>query len=187
MFKIEAFKRILELAEKNHSFVSVYGDAENTSRSAIGYVGKVSNDCFLLYETSSYGFYDGYTVRQTDSILQINQDSEYIKKIEKLYNIHNKYHLEVDSTEENLFLALLQFAKKNDFVVSVELVNSGLDDVQGLIQSIDGNSIIITRINEFGHTDGSACINLADITYISCDRDEEQAIRLLMNNKLTCS
>lgn len=73
------------------------------------------------------------------------------------------------------------FAKQNSFVFSAELNNSGCDDLQGTVNSINGDTLSTNLIDDYGEFDGVCNINIDDITILVCDSDNEIALKLLEN------
>ena len=82
----------------------------------------------------------------------MDTESQYINKIFQLFHLHANpsFYPFNENQETDCFLKLIDFAKKNKLVVSIETYDSGYDDIQGYINSYSPDSISISLLNEFG-------------------------------------
>ena len=69
-------------------------------------------------------------------------------------------------------------------VVTIELNDSGYDDLQGFISSIQEDIVIIKQLDDDGNADGESIVYRDDITCVFCDSDKEMSIKLLSEAKI---
>ena len=74
---------------------------------------------------------------------------------------------------------LLIYIKNKHRIATIELLNSGYDNVVGFIKSINEEYCIISSVNEYGFADSHAVIRKKDITRISFDSEAEIEIEIL--------
>lgn len=71
------------------------------------------------------------------------------------------------SKNENIKKQLLEYCLKKSLAVSIELYNSNLVDVYGIIVEIQDEEIIVNKKNEADEYDGIACVLDKAISRIS--------------------
>lgn len=162
--------------------ISIYTDEEKTNKFIAGYLLAVDEQYFLLASITPQGLYDGYILKTLDSILCIHSNGKYEKKLSYLlsdkYKPHNtQYWASIESN--NILEEFLEFIKENNFVCSIEICNSGYNDIIGFIDSFNDVTCSVNTITEYGEDDGKSMIQIRDITLIGCDSDEEQTIKYL--------
>lgn len=160
----------------NKELICVYSNETDTESFAAGYVVGVSKDDIILYHLTPRGTYDGYLLLPIDNIFLTEYNTRYTKKLYNLSQI--QFHENMSYFKnESLKSCLLKYAHENDFVVEVQLVNSGLNDVVGKVFSFDEEKVIVDKYTEYGEQDGQAVFNILDITRLSCDNEEERTIK----------
>jgi len=80
---------------------------------------------------------------------------------------------------DNLKLSLLKYAKLNNLVVSLELNESGVMDIQGFVSELDEDNIVVNLLTEYGINDGTSSTDIKCISRIDCDTEQEQMLKLL--------
>lgn len=173
------FNEYFKDAKINKLPISIFTDVDNTDKFSFGFVQEISDEHILINCISPFGFYDGYTIRNRANIYRIEYQNNYGKKLHKLYQIRNQKHQLITRKTDNLIADLIHFAKKENFIVSIELHNSDTDDLQGYISNVKDTIIAIEQIDEYGKNNGKSMILLEDITKISCDSDQEIMLKLL--------
>lgn len=165
-------------AKQSNMPISVYSDQSDTEVFTLGYIIDVSNEYVLLGSITPYGYYDGYTIKQTDSIYRVEINDEYGLGINKLYTLYKQRHSDF-MLSENLVLSLLQFAFREHLVVGIELCNSGNNDLTGFVTNFQEPYVVVKQINDNGQDDGESIVNFNDITCITCDSEREIALKSL--------
>ncbi len=75
--------------------------------------------------------------------------------------------------------SLLLYSMNNGHLVSVELTDSGYDDLVGLISDIRNDLCTIVPIDEYSSEDGIGYCHISDITCISRASEDENRIARL--------
>lgn len=165
--------------KKNKELICVYSDETDTESFAAGYVVGVSDDDIILYHLTPIGNYDGYLLLSINNIFLTEYNTKYSKKLNYISeNLSNQNLHYFD--DENLKSCLLKYAYDNTLIVEVQLINSGLNDVVGKVNSFNKETVIIDKYTEYGEKDGQAVFNILDITRLSCDNEEERIIKYIV-------
>lgn len=177
MEKIDLYKYV-----NNKEIISIYTDEEKTNKFIAGYLLAMDDRYFLLASITPQGTYDGYILKTLDSILYIHSDGKYEKKLNCLlsdkYKPHNMEYW-ANKESNNILLEFIKFIKENNYVCSIEICNSGYNDIIGFIDFFDDMTCSVKAITEYGEEDGRSMIQICDITLIGSDSDEEQTIKYL--------
>ena len=122
-----------------------------------------------FYSISPEGGYDGVNMIPTDSISRIEVGGQYSAKMQSLIFDHAyEQFSHTLSSDENK-------------VITIELLDSGYDDIYGIVKSVfDDGCIIINRIDEYGIDDGLVYIISDDITRITYENDRTRTIQKLI-------
>ncbi len=176
------FKQYLLSAKTNGNPISIYFDNEDTGKFSFGFVQGVSDDYILLASVSPFGFYDGYDTISSKSISRLETNDRYGERIHKLYEIRKENHPIVNLTSGNLVLDLIQFSCDKQFVITIELDNSGYDDLQGMVSVVQDDTILVKQLDDDGRPDGQTIVSIDRITRVKCDSDKEMAMKLLYEN-----
>ncbi len=126
------------------------------------------------------GGFDGIVAVKTDSITKIEYGGMYEQKMSRLIDEKALEKSALHLESENIFGQLLEMSAKSGKVVSLELCDSGYDDITGVVESIDGGCVCVGLVDEYGAPDGYAAAALDDITQISCLGEKESLITKLM-------
>lgn len=168
----------LEQLSESKQMVSLYLDGD-TERFYAGYILGINEDNILFQHITPYGKYDGYILQRTSNVCRVGYDELYLKKIEKLHGFEPKKHKPITIQESNLVVSLLTAAAENDWIVSLELDKSDLDDVQGYVIKADSDNTIVKQITDEGQYDGETYFDTYDITSMECDTQKMQSIKIL--------
>lgn len=180
------FLNELKLAKELGRLISVFDDIENTNEFSVGFISNFNNDYYILRSITPHGRYDGFLLRKTKNILKLSTDGPYEEKIKILSERNNTHHKNCDFGNNDLVEAILTYALQNQLVVAIELLNSGCDDCTGFISSLDDEQCTIWKLNQYGKQNGTAIIEMNDITKINVDSEDEQDLKILYdttNNK----
>lgn len=170
--------------KKEKKIASFYTDESNTSKFAVGFVIDYNDDYFIIEMISPQGLYDGIILKETSSIFRINTDGMYENKIMNLSKYYKTTSSDIVFKENDLIYELLSLAKIKNHIVSLELLNSGFNDIQGYVEIIDNYSCIIKQITDYGELDGVGIVKFSDITEISCNSGDEIVLEILANLKI---
>lgn len=170
---------IIKYCFENNKVASFYFDKENNEKHLTGYICYYNESEFLVAHITPRGEYDGFILNKIDNVYRIDYDSEYEFKIQKLYKLKEQSHPEIRFNEEEILYTLLDFAFKNNHLVTVELQN---DQVTGEVNRYD-DYICLNVVNDYGKDDGISIIEIDEIITFSCDTDREQDLKTLKAGK----
>lgn len=173
------FKDILEKSRNEKEILSLYTNKEDTERFSVGYILELCEKYCIIALISPSGLYDGYRVIDINEIYKIEYGGDYEKKLKKLYDIKKQSHKDIKLLENNLIISMLKFAKENEFIITIELLESGLNDVQGYVKNFTDEKLMILKINDLGQKDGLSEIDLDAITSIVCNSEDENTLEIL--------
>lgn len=176
------FTEELNRIKKQGKLVSIYTNRNDTCKFIVGYVIGVNKQDFILALITPDGEYDGFLLKEVDSIYKIVEDELYLGRLLKLVSI-KQTKVESIFKSNDLKNELLEFAQKHHKIVSIELINSGYDDCIGFVNSINETMCKVQVINESGIPDGISTIMKSDITQISYDDTDNRPRKLLYESK----
>lgn len=174
-------KKKLALAQQTGTLIGIYNDKENTRAFFAGFICAMDNEFVLLAHVQSGGLYDGFILLELSSIYRIEKNTLYLQKIERLYAFNNQHHLTFIQKTLPTVQETLSFAKENSFVVSIQLLRSGYDDVIGIVKELEGEHLTINELDEYGKSLGEVIVDIRTITQIACDTEDEHPIGQLIN------
>ncbi len=181
MMNDKMYEDMLKFKEAK-KLVSVYSDTYDTERFSVGYIMAMDDSHIIIKHISPQGLYDGYILKRTEDIYQINYSGKYEAKILNLYNTQTMKHTDTNFSDENLVIALLKLANQDNLIVSLELHSSGIYDNQGIVLEANAENVLMEKITDFAESDGYVSFDIGCITKIACDCDNEQALKKLLNN-----
>ena len=163
---------------KNEELLSVYTDVENTDTFSAGFLQAISEGFLLLSHVTPYGMYDGYLVKISNNVYRIERDGKYENILTKLYTYKQQKHEKVDIIENNIVRSILYLAKARGYFVTMQLLESGYENIQGKIIDV-GEVLTILQYDNYGEENGEAVINILSISELYCDTEKEQTLKLL--------
>lgn len=149
------------------------------SQELCGYIAHYNEKEILINHITPQGLYDGYIIRRISDIVEIDYDGKYDRKIEKLYKIRNQAHKTVDFKNDDIIYTMLDFAKENGYIVSLDFEDTC---ASGLLVNYKDNIVTINAVDRYGEKDGVNVIDINNVIAIFIDTDNEQKLRILMNN-----
>lgn len=153
--------------------LSIYGNTRDTSKFSVGFIQSVSQGKVLINSINQKGEYDGYQARLINDIYLIEHGNAYLSALKDL--ISKTKHKKI-SYMDDIFHGLLDFAKENHLVVSIQLCESGYDDMIGYVDYFTNDLLGIDVLDENGDADGVAECTISSISIISCDGGDEQSL-----------
>lgn len=176
-------EKLREIKE-NKKAACFYINKNNTRSFLVGYVLEFNDKYFLIASISNEGLYDGFILMETSKIIKIEIDNKYIKKILTLIDYQKTVYKALNFNKDNLVKELISFAQKQNYIVSIELVNGGYYNAEGYVNNIEKEGCEIRNMTQYGENDGIAFIKFSDITKIECNCLEQIALKIL-NSKLS--
>ena len=164
---------------QNKVLATFYCDNGTVQTLLVGYVEKFNDTEILIAHISPHGFYDGFILKHIEDIKRIDYDSDYEKKILRLYKLRGQSHAVIqtfDSQDDEIIYSLLDFAKQNDYVVSLEFTQ---DSISGFVNGYSDDVVYLDTTNDYGVENGIAIIDINEVLTVAVDTDHEQDLRLL--------
>lgn len=164
-------EKLLELQKQN---ISVYC-CRDTDRFLYGKLLAVNDDEFALLMYTPSGMYDGVIVKRVEDIIRIEYDGQYEQKMQKVLS-QNINFKDIIIDDSQIAHSVLGLSLKQNKIVSVELLNSGINDVVGFVDKIHDNKCTLKLVDEYGYKDGYCCILISDITQVMFNGDKESLL-----------
>lgn len=173
-------KEVLAAYLKNPEWIEVYSKIDDTSSFVVGKVLSLDDDYVLLGLVHPTGVYDGYIVLSLGKLYQVKEKSKYISRLLMLMEHKNKFSfLPSLMGKHEVLQVFMHQAQQAKWVVSIELNNSGYNDIIGIIQSVNDTTLEVTEITDNGYIDGKTTVECTYITRISADDVNERQLQLL--------
>ena len=170
----EIIRRIYESGE----YAGIYANAEDTSKFMYGRIVAFDSEFFAASLVSPDGAFDGITVQDAESVVRIELDGGYSARMKKLMaGVYTEEKFDIFC--EDVRGSALEAVKKAGCIVSIELLGSGVSDVIGIVEDIDGGMYRIAQVNEDGSGDGISYISLDAITELGFASADERRIERL--------
>lgn len=141
----------------------------------------MDDEFFAASYVDYYGRYGGIEVSLWENLFSVKTDTEYIAAIQKLAE-RRKVNLDVDfEVWDGVLISLLRRIKKENRICCLELHESDVDDVVGLITEIDEERGILTveTVNKIGKKDGTAYVDLNSVSDAYYDDDYSNKLEIL--------
>lgn len=171
---------ILKSIKNKKMYAEFYG--ETSDRFNFGKIKFLSNTFVIIHLVTPDGLDDGYYLEKTKEIFDVKTTGEYIDNMEKLIKYHGYINDDIFDGD-NPVISLLEYAKSNNLIVSVELLDSGIFDGVGFIEKVDNNLCKMKAVDFNGNEDGITYIKTDKITKISCGSEDERRAKILWEYK----
>ena len=175
-------KDLLKEMSETQKMCCIYKNANDMNHFLFGKVLAVNDEEIAIHMISPDGDDDGVNVFSIDEIFRIEVDGEYSKKMEFLLSSNlASYNITIENND--IMASYLSYAQANRLILSIELLDSGYDDITGFIEMIKDGMCVIKQVDEYGYDDGISYILLNDITKISFLSEDEKRIMRLWEKK----
>ena len=145
----------------------------------VGILHAHDDEWFLMKDVSSYGEGNGFALYQKSDLLSVEVKSDYIDKIAFLIRFNNTMWPELQVSDNNLLLQVIQMCFIGSAVVGIETYARGFRDINGMIEGIERNIVIIRQIDEYGRYDGICWLDVSSITRIFFNDKESTYLGIL--------
>jgi len=163
--------------------VSLYTNYNNVDSFIFGQILCVNDSHLAILAVSPDGVFDGIIMKTVRSVFRIEKDGQYSKKMTALIKAtgENDPCLAMNCALDkgSIIESLLHYAMKTTGVVALELEDSGMDNVIGIIKDVENTICMIQQIDPYGFEDGVCFCQLGSITQISLMSQDEQRIKTL--------
>ncbi len=175
--KVNLLKKI-----ESTQWVSVYRD--DPDKFIYGRILACNDTFTLLVLASPEGKYDGLAMIETDDITLIEYGGCYAARMSRLMDkaeVNASIPCgERDFKDECICEQMLNLSRDTHSVVSIEILDSGYDNVTGIVKSVDGDCVCVDIYDTYGAPDGVALVSMEDITEIALGGDREATIQRLI-------
>lgn len=162
-------------SNKNCSF---YTDDE-CDKFTYGKIIALNEDEVAIQMYTTYGACDGIIVKMVSDFFRIEYDSKYNKRMEKLIDTDVfEDSAEIDSNA--IFDSAIKSAINKNFIVSIELLHSGNDNITGLPLSLVDGVCTVRQIDDYGCDDGTTSFVFNTATQITINAEYEKILSKLM-------
>lgn len=172
---------MIEMMQKyaeNGEFVALYTDLANTTSFIYGRILAVNDTWVAILPVTQDGAADGLLVKRCEDVFRMDVGGEYAKKMCRLMG--NSPALESYSIDaEEIAASVLRLAKTEHGIVSVEIEDSGIDDITGFVRDSNENTVTFDVVDSYGASDGIAMIKASGITQIEYNGIAEKRLQRL--------
>lgn len=176
---VKTMLRILSELRRSQKMVSIYTDYQETNKFHYGVVIALNEKEIAIQMLSPDGESDGIIVMDAENVFRVEENGQYDEKMKKLCP-NNPLPLFNEALDENeIFESLLSIASIEKSIISIELVDSGYNDIVGFVEEIEDGMCKVKQVDEFGYEDGFSFFLIRDITKITyLSQDEKRLMRL---------
>ena len=165
---------MIEMMQKyaeNGEFVALYTDLANTTSFIYGRILAVNDTWVAILPVTQDGAADGLLVKRCEDVFRMDVGGEYAKKMCRL----ESYSIDA----EEIAASVLRLAKTEHGIVSVEIEDSGIDDITGFVRDSNENTVTFDVVDSYGASDGIAMIKASGITQIEYNGIAEKRLQRL--------
>ena len=170
---------------KSTDLLEIYTYEGDVNKCLVAYILQTNEEYTLLATVGTSGLYDGHYVISTESIVSVATETEYLKKIKNLYDLKKQVHPTYTGDTEDLIIGGLEFAKAQNYIVSLMLLDSKEYSTTGFVKEIiENETVVISEVDSFGFVDGKRFIDIEAIEHLTINGEEEQDIKLLFSHNI---
>lgn len=173
-------KILNELIEKN-SWACFYTNNLETDKFIYGKILSFNDDEIAIHSVAPSGEDDGVVVMNMQNVFRIEINGQYALKMAKLINDEDIRSYSIPFQDNNLMTSVLKYSMQQKEVASIELVNSGLWNVVGIVDTIDSSICTVNQIDEYGFDDGVSVLDINSVTKLSICSQEELIVKRLID------
>ena len=178
--------QLLKQLLSQKQYACFYTNRDKTTSFIFGRVLGVNDKHVAIYMLSPDGEYDGLLIKCTSSIYRVDWDDLYTQEMKDKIKPDQLPSRELELQDDAFMKSLLSFAKQSDELVSIELLDSGYEDVVGFVEQVNDETCVVQQVNSDGKTDGFSLLFMDDISQIECESQDEiqlQKLFLAESNK----
>ena len=173
----------LQVIFQNGCYACFYINKSNTTAFIFGKILGINDTQIAICMVSPEGDYDGVIVINIDAIYRIEWDDLYSQDMKAKMKEKELPKTEVAFCDGDFFETLLDYSIAMKDVVTIEVMESGYEDLIGFVENKDDLFCTVRQISKDGLPDGYSMIRLEDITQVCCESaDEIQLKELFMGN-----
>lgn len=148
-----------------------------------GYLLDSDGEYMLMELLNPYGYSDGLCCQRIESVTKVETDTLYNEDLELLAGYRRQTRRQKIERQGNVLDAFLTEALHGKKLCTVELYDSGCDDVIGFLTEIDGEELVFAMLDEHGNPDGKTVFERSSISSIKFESEDEEKIVALFRVK----
>lgn len=176
---------ILSKIYTSKEMFSLYKNKEDIDSFLCGIILALNKKEIAIQMFSPDGNENGIIVLDINKVFRVDTNGQYIEKIKKLCSLNRPVSSLKLLNEHDILQSVIFLAIQTQKVVSIELMNSGYNDIIGVIKELKDDQCSIKLIDEYGFEDGFSYVSIQDITEITYSSADENRIHKLweLNSK----
>ena len=155
--------------------VSIYECGESNFR--LGKLIAADEEALILNLITTRGYEDGLYYALVDNVIRVDTDDRYIEKYTRLFSINSQEYVSDFQARDSLLSSVLDYISSKKLIASFEIDDD--EWVTGRIMEITEDSVTISKIDDFGESDGLAEISIEYVTRIMCNSGGERILESL--------
>ena len=167
----------------NQTLSCIYANCNDTSKFIFGKIIAIGKQQIAIQMITPDGDDDGISVIFLNNVNRVEINSQYVRKMEKLYFPKTAPNYDLQINNDNVIMGVLIFAFKQNEIVSIELIDSGYNDIMGIIEEIDDIECKVQQYDEYGNKDGVVYFLISDISKVSVLTQSEKRVKRLTRHK----
>lgn len=160
----------------------IYSDPNNAQRFIYGVIYAFDDNFCAIRMRAPSGEEDGILAKPIHTIFRIETNSQYCRKMQILSACVSEVAPPKIDTQDGIISSLLKHAMREKALVSIELNDSGCDDIIGIPINVSYENCIVMQYDNYGKRDGMSNIDINAITQLCYNSSSEQIISRLLNN-----
>ena len=173
---------ILNELYETGTFASFYTNFEKQDYFHFGKIIALNENNVALQLLDTDGQDDGVMIMDVNNIFRVELNGQYYNKMRKLFSPEKivDYDFKIEKGDD-IIKSVLSHATLNKVIVSIELCESGYNNIVGFVLEINGNECKALLIDDYGEEDGYTYFSTDCISSMAYSRKEEKIIQLLYN------
>lgn len=165
-------------AKENHLCVEL--SLKEKSGNLVGKIQDIINGYLILESIYRDGLDDGFIVFAVDELYGVHIQTDYCKKMSRLYELKSQKHSIVPNKYDNIILNLLDFSKNNNLITEIDST-SGEDEEgnQGFVSEFNDSHLVLKTIDNYAHIDGTTVLDISSIKVLYCNGVHCRDLKLL--------
>lgn len=154
---------------ESQAIVSLYADDQDTGTYDCGSLNIVDEEWTVLNSVAPQGIYDGYRLIRTDDIYRVDAYGPYEDKIQYFSRSWPEKHIVSFEHAPDVLHGFFQKCIQKNWLVSVELANSGERDLTGIIKDFTWEAVTLRTVDHYGRQDSLSTLRIDCITNMGAD------------------
>lgn len=133
----------------NNNLVEIYSSREDSF--AVGYIIYQNDDRLFTHLVDDQGKYDGYLLLDKNTIDGIEENTEYLKKIEKYMGFWG--NISIGDSDNEIYQSrpdfkdLISYAQRQNKIITIATSFDYFDVITGYVVDVDDEKVTIDALN----------------------------------------